>query len=61
MTDITKAPPDPSDKESPATRRDLKQIASAVILIDAMAIGLGALAARFLGSGGYWIGLALAA
>jgi hypothetical protein len=44
-----------------ATRRDLAQLAWAVLVIDTIAFGLGALAARYVGGGAYWIGVALAA
>ena len=42
------------------TRRELGQLAWAVLLIDAIAIGLGALAARPMGSFAFKVGVALA-
>lgn len=48
-------------EERTATRRDLGQLAWAVLLIDLIALGLGALAARSVGGGAYWIGVGLAA
>jgi hypothetical protein len=43
------------------TRRELGQIAWAVLLIDLTAVGLGALASRPLGRGAFFLGIALAA
>ena len=51
-------PPDPAWVE---TRRELGQLLWALLLIDAIAIGLGALAARPLGAFAYKVGLGLAA
>lgn len=46
--------------ENRATRRDLAQIAWAVLLLDLVAIGLGLLAAPYIGTGALWIGVTLA-
>lgn len=51
-------PPDPAWVE---TRRELGQLLWALLLIDAIAIGLGALAARPMGAFAYKVGLGLAA
>ena len=50
-------PPDPRWTE---TWRELRQLAWALLLIDAIAIGLGALAARPMGAFAYKLGVGLA-
>ena len=47
--------------EAVTTRRELAQIAWAVMLLDLIAVGLGFLAAPYMGAGARWIGVGIAA
>ena len=47
--------------EALTTRRELAQIAWAVLLLDLIAVGLGFLAAPYMGAEARWVGVGLAA